>query len=205
MDRVRRTSMIAAGIGTLAVSAVATAAFAASQAYTDNMYPTDNADWTCRDSDYGYEFCKTDNANLTVYRQGSLSASGKAKIKEMLGEQYSPTQLKVYIRNSGVYTGGSETDVIYQNERIPGGWRGGTWCDDAIGNYKCDQQYVRFRYATPSYADTCHETGHAVGLTHGQDAAPKKDNKDRRLGCLVSPGTIKSLGSHNKEMINSTY
>jgi hypothetical protein len=66
------------------------------------------------------------------------------------------------------------------------------------------------RLKSPTSANTelaCHETGHAVGLTHGIDAAPVESNTASELGCMETPdsGTRSTLGSHNRSEINSVY
>jgi hypothetical protein len=122
-----------------------------------------------------------------------------------MSEQYAPTDLTLTVQGSGVYSGRSETDIVYQKGSLPGGFVGMTWCDDSVGGGKCDQHYVRFLTSSPPYTDVCHESGHGVGLTHGKNASPRKGNNDRRLGCMVTPDDINGLGAHNKAMINSTY
>jgi hypothetical protein len=85
----------------------------------------------------------------------------------------------VYWTSSPSYSGSAETDVIYQvsTSGFSGNVIGQTWCNDAVSSTRCDQEYVRFRAA--GYVDrelACHETGHAVGLTHGPDATPAESN-----------------------------
>jgi hypothetical protein len=176
----------------------------------DNMYPTGHTFWTCPETSSNKLFCQTDNATLTVYRQSSLSSDDKAEIETVLHSQYSPTSLAVSIKSSGVYTGSSETDIVYQrsNSGFASNEIGMTWCDDAVTQTKCDQQYVRFRYSGLDAELVCHETGHAVGLTHGADAYPYLNNNDgSALGCMETPDSLKhkTLGARNTDEINSTY
>jgi hypothetical protein len=77
---------------------------------------------------------------------------------------------------------------------------------------RCDQAYINFLYANPSQnyarALACHETGHAVGLLHGEDAYTSGiRNDDSRLGCMVTPvnGDLRLLGSNNVANINDVY
>jgi hypothetical protein len=176
----------------------------------DNMYPTSNADWGCYDGDPGSGvFCQTDNAALTVYRQDSMTSSAKSVVSTMLSAEYSPTDLTVSVQSSGVYSGGSETDIVYQQSTsgMTGSTIGFTWCDDAVSSLKCDQHYVRFRYDSIDTELACHETGHAVGLTHGHEASPRESQTASELGCMETPdsGNRPHIGAHNKSEINATY
>ncbi|EFL26574.1 hypothetical protein SSOG_06288 [Streptomyces himastatinicus ATCC 53653] len=53
----------------------------------------------------------------------------------------------------------------------------------------------------------CHETGHAVGLSHGAQASPAVGQSDSRLGCMRNTRNAdwRDLGSHNTATINATY
>lgn len=175
----------------------------------DNMYKTSNANWNCSDGDFGDGFCQTDNATLTVFRQASVPAAKKTSIKQMLTNQYAPTDLSIHYPSTASYTGDSETDIIYQVSAsgFSGTTIGQTWCNDAVTSTKCDQEYVRFRGTIQFDKELmCHETGHAVGLTHGQDASPAESNTAAELGCMETPdGGGLGLGAHNKSEINATY
>ncbi|MFE9171127.1 hypothetical protein [Streptomyces kebangsaanensis] len=200
MNRLRLRAVGAiTGVALLGATATAVAA-----TITDNMYPTKNTPWSCKDGNMGDGFCKTDNKDLTVWLQGSLSSAGKTKVRNAL-KHYNATDLVVSYPDKPSYSGDSETDIVYQKGSVPSGARGITWCDDAIGNNKCDQHYARFAAADPPASTACHETGHAVGLTHGQNASPKLKQTDSRLACMVTPSQSSELGSHNKSMINETY
>ncbi|MGW5064979.1 hypothetical protein ACWEQJ_02485 [Streptomyces cyaneofuscatus] len=198
-----RASGVIAGIA--AFSALGIAASAVAATVTDNMYPTSNTKWSCVDGSMGDGFCRTDNATLTVWMQKTVSSAGKTKVKNALNDQYNPTDLKVSYPGSPSYSGSAETDIIYQSGSTPSGSRGIAWCNDSVGGNKCDQHYVRFAAANPPASTACHETGHAVGLTHGQNASPKLSQTDSRLHCMVTPSAVSTLGSHNKSMINNTY
>lgn len=81
-----------------------------------------------------------------------------------------------------------------------------TWCNDAVGTFQCDQQYIRIRgngYYTSSL--TCHETGHAVGLLHGDLASPKLGKTNKVLGCMTTPVQSEVLGKNQIENINGRY
>ncbi|WLQ39713.1 hypothetical protein P8A22_06675 [Streptomyces laculatispora] len=151
----------------------------------------------------------TDNATLTIYRQGSLTSGEKSVISSALTGYYGPTDLAVSIKSSGTYTGSSETDIVYQAGALPATTIGRTWCDDAVTARKCDQHYVRFNDNTSSIgainkSNACHESRRAVGLTHGPQASPKLGLYDNRLGCM-SYDDVYGLGSNNIQNINATY
>jgi len=92
---------------------------------------------------------------------------------------------------------------------------GRTWCDDAVGGTDlCDQHYVRFDddVDTIGRHTICHETGHAVGLTHGAEADPvQRSDNPSLMGCMstaVDPGNeagTESLGNQNFDMIKAIY
>jgi hypothetical protein len=117
--------------------------------------------------------------------------------------------LAVHIETSPTYTGSSETDIVYQHSHsgFTSSETGMTWCDDPVSQIACDQQYVRFYYASLGPEIICHETGHAVGLTHGDDAYPYEDNDNSSLHCMETPNASvhPELGSHNAAEINATY
>lgn len=134
-----------------------------------------------------------------------MGAGGQPSIATTLNFQYTPTDLTVSYVASPSYSGSSETDIIYQQGTIPGDFVGIAWCDDSIGGDLCDQHYVRFADPNPTVALSCHETGHAVGLTHPDNADPDQPSDDTLFGCLVSPATSSYLRIHNPTLINNTY
>lgn len=177
--------------------------------FTDNMYPTGNYSPSCRDGEMYDTFCQTDNRTLTVYRASNLSSAEKSTISRAVKDYYGPTDLVVKIESHGVTEGGSETDIIYKAKRLARGKIGITWCDDAVTSRKCDQHYIAFNsnhadIGALNKSDVCHETGHAVGLTHGPDASPATGLYDDRLGCM-SYNDVFRLGANNKDHINATY
>lgn len=181
----------------------------ASASHFDNMFQTNNTYWDCVDQEpVSAFFCQTDNRTLGWFEQGSITNNGRQNLRETLEISFEATVLSVSRDDSPAYTGLAETDIIYQEGALPSGVVGATWCDDAVSNRDCDQHYVRFRDATPGKQVICHESGHAVGLTHGQDAAPRQSNGDNDLGCMQTPLSEVNnelLGSHNKVQINGTY
>lgn len=184
-----------------ACSLVASAVPGAWAHHFDSMFPTLNASWNCTD---GGSFCQTDNSDFTAFRESSLSATGQSTISSVLSSEFAPTDLTVTIQSSGVYSGGSETDVILQYvTTLPPNAAGVAWCDDAVSSNQCDQHYAAFNTASPAYALVCHEIGHTVGLTHGPQAYPWQWDSTADLGCMgTASGT---LGSHNANQINATY
>lgn len=195
------------------LAAIALAMFAAPTPahahHTDNMYKTPNYGPNCGDfADFQGTFCRTDNATLTVFRENSLSPGGKATIGHVLSWEFEPTDLTVQYPANGTYSGDFETDIIYQRRLdVPAGNEGFAWCNDGVNSEICDQQYVAFLSDNPPAALVCHESGHAVGLTHGFEAAPRLSNEDVSLACLRRPVPleISFLGAHNVHEINLAY
>ncbi|MFI7233337.1 hypothetical protein ACIBO5_60055 [Nonomuraea angiospora] len=181
---------------------------AAAALITDNMYPTVNTGWSCPSSDALVRsgFCRTDNSTVTYYYNTSgLSATAKSRINVVAG-RYNSTDLNFSYQSKAVWTGSGETDIVYFQGSIPTGYVGFAWCNDQVdGTDRCDQHYVRFKSSTPTTRTVCHETGHAVGLTHGQSAHRRLSNSDSRLGCMTTPSASEHLGAQNVEMINATY
>lgn len=180
----------------------------------DNMFKTGNANADCFDGGSTFRsgdfFCQTDNATLTYWLNISdLTASERNAINATLFGSFDTTDLDVDAHGTPVYSGGGETDIIYENgSDVPTGSDGVTWCDDAVSTVECDQHYIHYRPAfAVSVELACHETGHAIGLTHGQDAAPRVRNDNADLGCMRDPtfGGQRWLGVHNESQINGTY
>lgn len=198
-----RRRAVAAALVIIAVALVAVPARA--HHGVDSIYKTSNTFWNCDGLSGNY--CQTDNSSFTYFRQSSLDATAKANIATVLNDLYNPTDLSVIHENPPSYSGGSETDVIYQvNGSLDPFTDATTWCDDAINSTQCDQHYVAFRTNSIAYnnAIACHETGHAVGLTHGAQASPAISNSDSSLGCMAIPAPY-SLGTHQISQINSVY
>lgn len=176
----------------------------------DSIYRTANWNHDCTDGGLN---CQTDNVEFRVFAEDSLPADSIDTIEAVLDGQFEPTTLDVEWDAEPVYEGDTETDVVYLLEEFEGDDDplAGTWCDDAVGGTDwCDQHYVQF---DPDYNDPidrqgiCHETGHAVGLTHGEDADPPQANDDSRLlSCMTTPvdGSV-TLGRHNADMIRAIY
>ncbi|MEU6712135.1 hypothetical protein ABZ897_11720 [Nonomuraea sp. NPDC046802] len=182
---------------------------AAAAPIIDNMYPTINTTWNCPSSAALVRsgFCQTDNRTVTYYYNTSgLSAEAKSRINVAAG-RFNSTDLNFSYQSKVVWSGSGETDIVYFQGSIPSGFVGFAWCNDRVDSrpYACDQHYVRFRSSTPAKSTVCHETGHAVGLTHGKNAYRPLDNTDSRMGCMTTPSSSEHLGAQNVDMINATY
>lgn len=182
----------------------------AAAAHYNIMYPG-RLNPSCSDGGPSYNqgdyYCRTDDASLSIWRQGDLSSADKQAIADTLTGSYGTTDLNVIFVGGPVYSGTAETDIIYQKTDLPSGVLGLAWCDDAVTNYRCDQHFVAFRNGgTVLKSTACHETGHGVGLLHGVDAEPSVPNSSESLRCMRTPATgDELLGSHNADRINATY
>jgi hypothetical protein len=174
----------------------------------NNMYPTATIPANCQDGVMGDLFCRTDNAALTYFIQSTIGTTGTINIDDVLYDQFNPTDLNVTYDGTPSYSGSAETDLIYQSGTVPTGLIGITWCNSAANYLHCDQQYIRTSAGNPSHNLICHESGHGVGLTHGDDADPYQDPTSAVLGCMRNPSnyiTSPTLGSHNISEINAIY
>ncbi|WP_405615944.1 hypothetical protein OG292_21895 [Streptomyces sp. NBC_01511] len=194
------------------VAALLVATGVAWAAATDNLTPTNNYNKACRkgNAESG-GVCQTDNAQVTYYMDSggsnALETVDKNIVQKMLSAQYAPTDLSISYDSTPTWDGGSETDIYYAEAAVPGNFAGATWCNDPSSTYGCDQTYIRIEgggWYTPG--NSCHETGHAVGLLHGANASPKLSQTNNALGCMKTPVPYSEpLGSNNKENINGRY
>ena len=175
----------------------------------DNMVPTGNYNYQCYDAQpYEGPVCQTDDASVSFGIESSVTSD--IEIRRSLAWQYNPTDLTVTGQVSPpVYAGSGETDIIYTvRSTVPTGASAIYWCNDAVSTYKCDQGYVAFRSMSDALtrSTACHETGHAVGLTHGPNAYPAVSIYDPVMGCMkYGNGPTDALGNQNVQMINQTY
>jgi hypothetical protein len=188
-------------------------------AATDNLVPTYTYSPICANSSTSSAMvCKTDNAAVWYYMDSNgeyeLEQGDRDTVSGVLNGQYGPTDLTIHYDSSPVFSGDAETDVVYQegSTGLGDGVVGMTWCNDAVNGeyYECDQTYIRIRGAGPmsDARVVCHETGHAVGLTHGSEAYPVVARSDSQLGCLRTPLeaiTSGTLGSNQVREINLNY
>jgi hypothetical protein len=171
-----------------------------------SMYPTPQYNVSCFDGvQTNGVICRTDNADVTVYRESSLdNQAGREQIGGVLDREFRPTDLDVTF-TAPVYTGESETDIIYRRRDVAGTAVAITFCDDAVTSLKCDQHYVSFENALPGEFAACHESGHAVGLLHPAWANPPQDNFNSTYRCMTQPASANNLGTHNVSQINAAY
>lgn len=212
---VKRLSLKTTSLAAVAFTIVAVTAGAAWAAVTDNMYPTANANLPCRSESGpdGNLSCQTDNATLTYYMDSGgtneLEAEDRNVVISVMNNIYAPTDFVVSLDSTPSFSGSAETDIVYEESGIgvPSGADGVTFCNNAADGLRCDQQYIRI-LGGGNYVRglTCHETGHAVGLTHGQQASPQLSNHDERLGCMETPvDEAEGLQDNNIDHINATY
>lgn len=184
--------------------------------HVDSIYPTGSTTWICGDGQQGtipgtQLFCLSDHSYiLTYFVELSIDDAGWGTLVNTMNNQYNPTDLvTIDMEWSGgpSYTGADQTDIIYQRRTdIPGTALGVTYCDAPLTFTRCDQQYVVLRSASPTSDVLCHETGHALGLTHGRQAFPTVLDSDPTLRCMRNPATgDATLGSHNAALINENY
>jgi hypothetical protein len=186
-----------------AVAAVAVASPARGHHGYDTIRPTATySDFCARDN-----FCMTDNSTLTYFSEGSLAPYSRTQINSVLQNQFEPTDLSVSRQDPPSYSGGAETDIIYRLGVLDKGVSGWTYCDDPNGAWSCDQQYVVFGNDFWAQHITCHESGHAVGLTHGADGSPKLPQTHPSLACMKTYDNYNAngLGAHNVSQINGEY
>ena len=173
----------------------------------DNMMPTAHYDPPCRKG----IVCQTDNATLTYYMDSGgdnkLEDNDKQMVRNVMSGEYNPTDLSVSYDSSPSWSGDAETDIYYSEGTVSGSDEGFTYCENPGGSgiYKCDQQYVKIEPGHWGYGLTCHETGHAVGLVHGDRSAPTVGMQDSRLGCMKKNTSTEGLGDNQRRNINATY
>ncbi|MFC9704956.1 hypothetical protein ACFTWD_30155 [Streptomyces sp. NPDC056943] len=188
----------------------------------DNSVPTANYRHSCSEGQNG-TVCQTDNADVYFYmdlsdgagdgRDNKLEPGDQAVVRSVMANSYNGTDLNTYYDATPVFSGDSETDIYYEEDTPPPGLIGIAWCNDdsPAPAYSCDQQHVRIAHGyydyQYSYGLVCHETGHAVGLLHGENAYPSVDNNDHDiLHCMVkSDDTTRGLGPTNVANINANY
>lgn len=187
----------------------------------DNIMPTSDIP-TCVTSLY----CQTDGYVTSAYPQPLFRM--ETAVRRTLLNSYDLTDLYVYVPRIASTTGPTETDIMYgYDESQAPGVGGYTFCDDAnLPGPRCDQHYILFDGGNicgvvdclPPVHDgdgidwdglraiACHETGHAVGLTHGVNADPEQSNSASALSCMRTGGVPPwRLGNHNVGQINHVY
>lgn len=157
--------------------------------------------------------CLTDNSDVYYYMDSSgeyeLETTDREEVRGVYSRDFSPTHLVIHYDSSPVFSGGGETDTVFQegSAGMPANVIGMTWCDDPVDGttYRCDQHYIRIR-GNGWYSDAiaCHEMAHSVGLTHGAQAGPVVANDSSILGCVATPPGTR-LGSNQTGNINLVY
>lgn len=206
--RIRLSRVVAIGSSATAAVLASFAIFTSAAFGYDNMYWTQNFHPNCSDGNIGNYFCQTDNSALRWYRQSSISGSVHSRFIDVLEGPFEATDLNVAWQSPPSYSGSAETDIIYQAGSLPSNTLGITWCNDAVTNLRCDQHYIRFYVSIPSRKLICHESGHAIGLTHGAQAYPSIPNGTDSLHCLQTPAgqiTDYYLGNYQSAEVNATY
>jgi hypothetical protein len=203
---------VSVGVGYVLMTAVTVAA---APTY-DFIVPTGNYDHPCQTNAY---VCQTDNATVYYYMDSvgeyELEPVDKDIVRNMINQEYGTrTTLTIVYDNTPVFSGAGETDVVYQegSTNVPAGKDGATWCNDPVDTalYRCDQAYVQMRGGgVIKRGLSCHETGHAVGLVHGDQASPRiytTDNEYQNLACqrnvAYDPDGLSTIGINN---INYVY
>ncbi|PRY55998.1 hypothetical protein [Glycomyces artemisiae] len=212
---IRRLSVKAVCLSAAVVTTVAVTAGVAWAAYTDNMYPTQYEQSGCfsESGPDGQVSCQTDNATLTYYMDGAgtnmLETEDRNVVISVMNTVYGPTDFSVSLDTSPEFSGSAETDIVYEESAVgmSESADGVTFCNNAASTLKCDQQYIRIRGGGHYVKGlTCHETGHAVGLLHGNKSSPMRSNTDEQLGCMETPTSDEEgLQANNIENINATY
>jgi hypothetical protein len=164
--------------------------------------------------DYGTT-CLADNANQYVYYE--LGPMLTRATDATLYGSYDTTRINVF-KDGGHYT---QTDAVYRNEdRMPYELLGRAVCvNDVAGTKRCDHFHVEYhsdrlnelgwnvdtsQNRTRLHALACHESGHTVGLLHGEDADPPIANNHEALRCMRTPlvETDTGVGAHNANHLN---
>ncbi len=196
---------LAAVVGAIAIFVASAATVWAA----DNLVPTQTYNPTCTaGGETGGVLCKTDDFYWSYFRQSTLEYGDQARVADVLRDEFGPTDLAVAEDTTPEYSGADETDVIYKESAVPGGNEGITWCNDPTSGYECDQHYVDMQPDVyTSRGLICHESGHAVGLTHGLQAYGVQSQTDPALGCMRTPtgSTQDNLGSQQITNINASY
>jgi hypothetical protein len=181
------------------------------------LVPTGRFDTHCHEGSPGNgQTCQTDNVGVTFYMDSNgefeLESPDRADVNAGIDQNYRPTDLTFTYDSTPSFSGDAETDIVYQEGTLPDGYDGYTWCNDAIGfytSYKCDQHYIRIRGAgVYTEGIVCHETGHAVGLVHGEDTTSGYGNQDStHMGCMVKSGVSATATIRSGQVadINDVY
>jgi hypothetical protein len=184
----------------------------------DSIYPSLNYQLYTQCSEGG--ICQGDSSVHYVNFDG-LGPALRQATSNTLYNSYDTTDLTIRQQRPAVTDGPDETDVIYRlNDGLGMNTWGRAFCDDDSPSdpVVCDQFYVEYHgdkicpgneCYDASFHETlaCHETGHTVGLLHGENATPRQDNEDADFRCMrtdVLPDDPR-MGTHNVQQVNSVY
>jgi hypothetical protein len=177
----------------------------ASAHHADNMFKTATYQIDCSTT----TLCRSDNSTLSFFREASLTQTAKNLIWNTLYDKYGyPTVLTLKHENPPAYGGGAETDLVYRIASWIQPSPARATCNDPIDSIKCDQFYISFGNDHWSQRPNvvCHETGHGLGFTHGEQAYPQKSNSDNSLECMSNADNAPYVvGPHMLPQINGTY
>ncbi len=187
----------------------------------DNIVPTNAWNLDCENQTQATSrrVCQTDNASMGWWMERPIDTTSSNHdtpieygINLAMNNSFDGTDLNTFYDSTPVTSGSGETDLMYRSNDEDFGTTsliGIYWCDDAVNgtSWKCDQGYVNFRSTVYGRELACHETGHSVGLLHGNYAYPTLSKTDSRLHCMVSAVNPNEylLGTMNVTNINNVY
>lgn len=192
---------------------------AAPAAAIDMVSPTGNPNNICavnpRDApvrDPGV--CRTDNRNWVYYMDsggtGELEAEDRQAATAGMSAWGNNTVMNVSYDSTPVFSGNAQTDVVFQEGGFgaPDSIAAVTWCVSKVDGkpWVCDSQYIRMRGAgTYNKWLVAHESGHALGLTHGTEARPAVAGNAPITGIMTTGQLPSSLGGEPIAQVNNNY
>lgn len=169
----------------------------------DNAYQNPGLD-DCRQGSPRQDVCRADNATHTWFLSNGYSSSFlNAAVSSM--NDWGTTDLNTARDTSLSYL---ETDVHFwpDNTLTDTNTLANTDCLTAVNWLRCGAYQVRVRPDVYqggynlAKAVVCHETGHTIGLLHGNQSNPQVANQNLDLGCMRTQpldGQMRFIGEHN--------
>lgn len=158
--------------------------------------------------------CRTDDRNWYWYMDSGgefeLEAPDRDEATAAVNAWANNTVMIEHYDSSPVLSGPAETDLIFQEGLAPAFPVAGgiTWCVDKVDGtaWECDSHYVRIR-GNGVYEKwlAAHESGHALGLTHGPQAVPQKAPDAAIMGIMTQGALPGSLGAEPKAQVDGEY